>query len=62
MSIYWRNKIKRNVTRDQEINSTLQAMGYLVLRFDDREVLNMPDKIARDIVLIVRERAGHLKV
>lgn len=30
---YWVNKIKRNITRDEEVNTKLQENGWVVLRF-----------------------------
>lgn len=53
MSAYWREKIKRNVSRDQKVNATLESMGYTVLRFDERDVLKDSVKIAQDIVSAV---------
>ena len=36
--IYWIKKIERNIERDQRINTRLNEMGWLVLRFWDFEV------------------------
>ncbi len=35
---YWIKKIERNIERDQRINTRLNEMGWLVLRFWDFEV------------------------
>ena len=32
-SEYWRDKIRRNVKRDAEVNDSLKGMGWTVLRF-----------------------------
>ena len=35
---FWIPKIERNMQRDQFVNSSLQAMGYVVMRFWEHEV------------------------
>ena len=57
MSDYWQDKIRRNVVRDQEVNATLKSMGYIVFRFDERDVLKQPEQIAQTIASAVRERS-----
>ena len=36
---YWVNKIERNMQRDAENNTSLQALGFTIIRFWDHEVL-----------------------
>ena len=35
---YWDAKIRRNMKRDEEVNSALRAMGWTILRFWDIEI------------------------
>lgn len=35
---YWKQKIKRNMERDQEVNEKLIAEGWTVLRFWEKEI------------------------
>ncbi len=35
---YWKQKIKRNMDRDAEVNEKLKANGWTVLRFWDKEI------------------------
>ena len=37
-SEYWKQKIKRNMERDQEVNEKLVADGWTVLRFWEKEI------------------------
>ena len=37
-SDYWRQKIRRNIERDTEINKTLKSLGWTVLRFWESEI------------------------
>lgn len=39
---FWVSKIERNIARDQEVNDSLQRMGWLVLRFWDDQILRDP--------------------
>lgn len=56
MSDYWRRKIRRNMERDARNNEQLQAMGYLVLRFLDRDVLKSAPELAAQIAEAVNDR------
>ena len=37
---FWIPKIERNIERDKEVNNTLQAEGWKVLRFWGRDIKN----------------------
>lgn len=37
-SDYWIMKIERNISRDEEINKRLKAMGWIVLRFWGKDI------------------------
>lgn len=49
MSDYWRQKIRRNMARDAQNNERLGAMGYLVLRFLEQDVLKNASELAAQI-------------
>jgi DNA mismatch endonuclease (patch repair protein) len=56
MSDYWREKIRRNAERDESNTKRLEAMGYVVLRFLDRDVLRNAPAISLQIEKTVRTR------
>lgn len=39
-SDYWIMKIERNISRDEEVNRQLKAMGWVVLRFWGKDIKN----------------------
>lgn len=46
---YWLKKIERNITRDQEINQQLNFLGWTVVRFLGKEILNNTDECIKVI-------------
>lgn len=46
---YWLKKIERNITRDQEINQQLNFLGWTVVRFGGKEILNNTDECIKVI-------------
>lgn len=46
---YWLKKIERNITRDQEINQQLNFLGWIVVRFWGKEILNNTDECIKVI-------------
>ena len=56
MSSYWREKIRRNAERDVSNTELLEAMGYIVFRFLDRDVLKDTISISMQIEHTVKER------
>lgn len=46
---FWISKIERNIARDSIVNQTLQAEGWIVLRFWGKEILRNPDQCAKKI-------------
>lgn len=46
---YWLKKIERNITRDQEINQQLNFLGWTVVRFWGKEILNNTDECIKVI-------------
>ena len=51
---FWVPKIERNLQRDREVNSTLQALGYTVFRFCERE-------IKQDLEKCLKKVSSHLR-
>lgn len=54
---YWVAKITRNVARDREQKASLEAEGWLVLRFWESDILSATAKIADEIKTAVMKRA-----
>lgn len=46
---YWLKKIERNINRDQEINQQLNFLGWTVVRFWGKEILNNTDECIKVI-------------
>lgn len=46
---YWDKKIRRNMERDEEVNQSLQAEGWTVLRFWDEDINKNLDECVRAI-------------
>lgn len=46
---YWLKKIERNIIRDQEINQQLNFLGWTVVRFWGKEILNNTDECIKVI-------------
>lgn len=46
---YWLKKIERNITRDQGINQQLNFLGWTVVRFWGKEILNNTDECIKVI-------------
>jgi DNA mismatch endonuclease, patch repair protein len=53
---YWKSKLKRNRTRDREINNELTSRGITVLRFWECEVRRTPRKCLESILTIVFQK------
>ncbi len=54
---YWVAKISKNVSRDKLVNSTLEAEGWLVLRFRESRLLSSPSQCVEEILAGLWERA-----
>lgn len=48
-SEYWKNKICRNMERDNEVNKELLFLGWTVVRFWGKDILNNCDECIRVI-------------
>lgn len=53
---YWIEKISKNIVHDQDVNKTLEAMGWTVLRFWGKDIIKHTDscvQIVKDTILAV---------
>lgn len=41
---FWKNKISRNIERDDEINKKLNFLGWKVIRFWGKDILQKPEE------------------
>ncbi|MBQ8987241.1 MAG: very short patch repair endonuclease [Lachnospiraceae bacterium] len=48
-SEYWRNKLLRNIERDEENNRAIRAMGWYVLRFWESDIKADLDSCVRQV-------------
>lgn len=48
-SIFWINKISKNILRDKEINKKLQALGWTVIRFWGNDIKKNLDECIKTI-------------
>ena len=48
-SEYWITKIERNMERDREVDNALRAMGWTVIRFWGKDVLNNTSECIRTV-------------
>lgn len=53
---YWVAKIEGNVARDRRTNAELEAAGWKVLRYWERDIRENAERIADEITAIVRNR------
>ena len=47
---YWINKIKNNMKRDKKVNQRLKAMGWTVIRYPAKHVMNHTDECTTEII------------
>ena len=53
---FWIHKIERNIARDKEVTETLEADGWIVLRFWGNEISKNVGACADVIVNVLKER------
>lgn len=53
---FWQQKIESNMARDRLVTTTLEAQGWLVLRFWDKEILKHAEQCAGQILQLVNKR------
>lgn len=54
---FWVHKIERNIERDKEVTKTLEADGWIVLRFWGNEISKNVGACADVIVNVLKERS-----
>lgn len=54
---FWIPKIERNIERDKEVTETLEADGWIVLRFWGNEIIKHVGACADVIVNVLEERS-----
>jgi DNA mismatch endonuclease (patch repair protein) len=57
---FWRDKIARNMARDEYVSKELQRAGWIVLRFLESEILREPNSYAEIIKDIVKQKRALL--
>jgi len=55
MSLYWQEKIKKNVLRDTKTNISLKSMGYSVIRFTDVQIFKDLDEVVNKIKICLSQ-------
>ncbi|MBA3655740.1 MAG: DUF559 domain-containing protein [Gemmatimonadaceae bacterium] len=50
---WWREKLSKNFDRDQIVRKKLEALGFIVLRFWETDVLRNPASIAAEIRKVI---------
>lgn len=53
---YWREKIRRNIERDADVNSKLSAQGWTVVRFWASEIQINSDHCAREVLKVLKSK------
>lgn len=53
---FWIPKIDRNIERDHEVNETLEAAGWTVLRFWEDEIVKQPDKCVARVLEAIEHK------
>jgi DNA mismatch endonuclease (patch repair protein) len=54
-SVFWEQKLRRNVERDQNVNQCLEDLGWLVLRFWECEVKKQLSDIVDTVATITNK-------
>ena len=53
---YWNKKIRRNIERDKEVNEKLEAEGWTVLRFWEKEIKKETESCLNRIYSAISEK------
>ena len=53
---YWKQKIKRNIERDKEVNEKLAAEGWTVLRFWEKEIRKETERCVEEVLAVIRSK------
>lgn len=55
-SDFWMQKIQRNMDHDRKVNAELNGLGWKVIRFWSKDVLNDSDNCIKDILEMIFEQ------
>ena len=55
-SEYWKQKIKRNIERDNEVNAKLKSDGWIVLRFWEKEIKKESKRCVEEILQVIAKK------
>ena len=59
---YWIPKIERNMARDKEVSEALEAEGWTVIRFWERQIRKELDSCVDDVVKVVLRKTEETDV
>lgn len=51
---FWKNKLKRNVERDEEVSESLRQQGWIVMRIWEHDINSDLNKVVQDIVIALQ--------
>lgn len=52
---YWQEKIEENINRDMRVDNELNALGWRVLRYWEKNILSNADEIVSEVLEIISE-------
>lgn len=55
---FWRKKIERNVERDKVVTSSLEDLGWVVLRFWESDIKKSPEACAEKVKIVYDANKG----
>ena len=53
---FWYKKIERNIERDKEVNTILNVMGWIVIRFWEHEIKEDVDKCVTRVKVAINQK------
>jgi DNA mismatch endonuclease, patch repair protein len=54
---FWKNKIGKNRARDEQVDASLRAEGWTVIRFWEHDIKSHPEKLAEHVKHTLRKAA-----
>lgn len=56
---FWRTKIKRNISRDKEVNRALRNSGWTVLRLGEKQIKKDAQGTIKHIISLLERQSDH---
>ena len=56
---YWIPKIERNMARDKEVNAALEAQGWTVIRFWERQIRKELDSCVDEVLSAIEKKQAY---